>query len=109
MFLDAVPRALRALDPVDDSAVHHQPRDRRARQRADPLPVVQVSDGQIVDQLTHCVHVQVPLPPHLQQRAADQPLRGGPRHALPRPGLLHQPAPRGALPRGDRGQGGAVV
>ena len=52
LFLDAVPRALRALDPVDDSAVHHQPRDRRARQRADPLPVVQVSDGQIVDQLT---------------------------------------------------------
>ena len=109
MFLDSVPRALRALDPVDDSAVHHQPRDRRARQRADPLPVVQVSEGLIMEQLTHTDTVQVPLPPHLQQRAADQPLRGGPRHALPRPGLLHQPAPRGALPRGDRGQGGPVV
>ena len=47
MFLDPVPRALRALDPVDDSAVHHQPRDSRARQRADPLPVVQVSEGLI--------------------------------------------------------------
>ena len=53
MFLDPVPRALRALDPVDDSAVHHQPRDRRARQRADPLPVVQVSEGLIMEQLTH--------------------------------------------------------
>ena len=52
---------------------------------------------------------QVPLPAYLQQPAPDQPLRGGARHALPRSGLLHQPAPRGALPRGDRGKGGPVV
>ena len=49
MLLDPVPRAFRTLDPVDDSAVHHQPRDSSAWQRADPLPVVQVHNGQLME------------------------------------------------------------